>query len=61
MRVEFTRDFDWSPPEKRGRIHIAFKRGMRLTVRRICAEAAIAAGAAKPLTHKEPDDAAQCR
>lgn len=46
LRVTFTKDFDWSPPERNGRVHIAYKAGMTMTVRRKCAEDAIAAGAA---------------
>jgi hypothetical protein len=47
--VQFTRDFDWYPPEKNGRVHIAFKAGMTLRVRKACAADAIAAGAATPI------------
>ena len=50
MRVTFLRDFDWKPPEKKGRITIAYKAGMCLLVRKLCAADAIAAGAATPLT-----------
>lgn len=53
MRVRFTQDFDWYPPEKNRQVHIAFKRGMELLVRRQCARDAIAAGAAVPLTSQE--------
>jgi hypothetical protein len=55
MRVTFLRDFDWKPPEKNGRVTIAFKAGMCLLVRKRCAADAIAAGAAEPLT-KENDN-----
>ncbi len=50
MRLLFTRDFTWSPPEKRGHVHIEFKEGMTLFVRRKCAEEAIAAGVAETIT-----------
>lgn len=46
MWVRFLADFDWHPPEKKGRVHIAYKAGMTLLVRRICGEQAIAAGKA---------------
>jgi hypothetical protein len=47
--VRFSRDFDWSP---RPRVIIAYKAGEKpLVVRRACADAAIAAGAA---TEVEP-------
>ena len=46
MRVTFLRDFDWQPPERKGRVTIAYKAGMCLLVRKICAADAIAAGAA---------------
>jgi hypothetical protein len=49
MHVTFTKDFDWYPPEKNGRVHIAFKSGMVLFLRRQCAADAIAAGAATPI------------
>ena len=45
MRVRFTENFDWDPPEKNGRVTLAFKAGEK-TVRRECGEAAIAAGKA---------------
>lgn len=46
MWVRFIKDFDWFPPEGRGRFHIAYKAGMIELVRRKCGEDAIAAGAA---------------
>jgi hypothetical protein len=49
MWVRFVSDFDWYPPEKKGRVHVAYKAGMRLLVRRKCAADAIAAGAAQLL------------
>lgn len=49
-RVRFLRDFDWSPPERGGRLTLAFKAGTEILVRRICAAEAIAAGAAEPVT-----------
>lgn len=48
MRVRFTEDFDWDPPEKFGKVTLAFKVGEQ-TVRRECGEAAIAAGRAVEL------------
>jgi len=53
-KVTFTRDFDWSPPEMRGRMTIAYKAGFSGIVRKACAEAAMKAGAAKPTKTKEP-------
>jgi len=46
MWVRFTRDFDWSPPETGGRVTMAYKAGMKLMVRRQCADEAIAKRAA---------------
>lgn len=46
MRVSFAERFPWSPPEKRGRVLIVFPTGFEGTVRRICGEAAVAAGKA---------------
>lgn len=51
--VRFTSDFDWSPPEKPGRITIAYKSGMQVLVRRLCAQAAVAAGAAQTINPQE--------
>jgi len=48
--VLFTSDFDWRPPEKKGRVTIAYKAGMKIFVRATCAADAIAAGAAEPST-----------
>jgi hypothetical protein len=45
-RITFTRDFDWSPPEKGGRLTIAYKAGWSGLVRKACAIAAVKAGAA---------------
>lgn len=45
MWVEFTSDFTWTPPENK-RIRIAFKKGMRIFVRRKCAAAALEASKA---------------
>ena len=45
MRVQFTAPFDWDPPERKGRVTLHFKPGLRI-VRRLCGEAAIAAGKA---------------
>lgn len=46
MWVRFLMDFDWYPPELKGRVHIAYKAGMAMLVRRKCGEDAIKAGAA---------------
>lgn len=56
MWVRFERDFDWSPPEKRHQVTIAFKKGMEVFVRRICAAEAIAARAAVPVPKMENDN-----
>jgi len=53
MRVTFIKDFDFYPPELNGRSHVAYKAGMSLMVRKVCADQAIKAGAAKPQTEKE--------
>ncbi len=50
MRVRFTRDFDWDPPEHNGRTTIAYKEGAAGRVRKACGEAAVAAGAAVELS-----------
>lgn len=42
--VIFIKDFDWNPPEKKGTITICFKTGMKVFVRRKCAEDAKSAG-----------------
>lgn len=56
MRVRFTRDFDWYPPEKNGRVHIAYKAGMTLKVRAACAKEAMAAGAAQPIDKENANE-----
>lgn len=54
--VRFTEAFSWDPPERRGRTTIQFRPGSVLLVRRLCADAAVAAGAAvlvpKPEDHR---------
>lgn len=45
MKVKFIANFDWSPPEK-PRVTIAYKKGMVMAVRRVCADEAIAKGKA---------------
>lgn len=50
--VSFTRNYDWRPPEE-PRIVIAFKTGMRVPVRRKCADDAVAAGAAERIERPE--------
>lgn len=47
-RVRFTADFDYRPPDA-PRVLIAYKAGMSLTVKRDCAEKAVAAGKAVSL------------
>lgn len=47
MWVRFLRDFDFNPPERRGRVTVAYRAGMVRLVRKCCADAAIAAGAAE--------------
>jgi len=59
MWVEFIADYDWYPPEKGGLVHIAYKTGMKLRVRNVCALQSIAAGAARKLVQKEKDNATQ--
>lgn len=54
MWFRFTRDFDFSPVERSGRVTIAYKAGMLQNVTRACAEAAEKAGAGSP-TKPEKD------
>jgi hypothetical protein len=49
MWIRFTKDFDFSPPERGGRATVSYKAGTKANVRRIAAEAAIAAGKAEPV------------
>jgi len=49
MWVRFTRPFDFDPPERGGRVTIAFAAGAIRFVRRCCGKAALAAGAAVPV------------
>lgn len=46
--IRFTRDFDYSPPEKGGRVTIAYRAGTVANVTRACADAAMARGAGQP-------------
>ena len=48
MRVEFTDNYIFTPPENR-RSSVAYKKGWSGTVRQVCGELAIAAGKAKKL------------
>lgn len=57
MRVRFIAPFDWDPPEKNGRVTLAYTVGVR-TVRRECGKAAIAAGKA---TEVDDVDGAETR
>lgn len=45
MRVTFVKDFDWNPVRFGGRVTMAFKAGVTLTITRECAAAARKAGA----------------
>jgi hypothetical protein len=57
MWFRFTRDFDFSPAERRGRVTVAYKAGMLQNVTRACAEAAEKAEAGAPtVKDKEPAD-----
>lgn len=47
MWVIFLQPFEWSPPERYGRTMLSFRPGPPILVRRLCALAAIAAGAAE--------------
>ncbi|MDZ4382807.1 MAG: hypothetical protein U0942_15860 [Parvibaculum sp.] len=51
-RVKFLRSFDWRPPERLN-IVISFEGGKVYTVRRACAEAALAAGAGVHVTKNQ--------
>ena len=53
MWVRFLRAFRWDPPERRGQTTVLYPAGAVLFVRRICAEAAIAAGAAVTTTRPQ--------
>lgn len=55
-RVKFIKDFDYKPLPQ---VTIAYKAGMELTVKRECADRAIALGKAKPVSgpKKEAGDA----
>lgn len=44
--VQFTDDCDWSPSRYRGRVVIAYKRGMVVNVTRACALFVVSAGMA---------------
>ncbi|MFG1417020.1 hypothetical protein V5F38_04280 [Xanthobacter sp. V0B-10] len=50
MWLHFTREFWWSPPERAGRITLRFLAGSTHFVRRLCAAAALAEGAAEQTT-----------
>ncbi len=49
MWVRFIAPFDWCPPERKGRVTLAFAAGAVLFVRRACGAAAVAAGKAVAL------------
>ena len=55
MWIVFLADYDFSPPERNGRVTIAYKPGLRF-VRKICGIAAIAKGRARPATETEKDE-----
>lgn len=46
MWVRFLRNFDWDPPERKGRVTLFFEAGKTHLVRKLCALAAIERGAA---------------
>jgi hypothetical protein len=56
MRVRFTGDFDWTPPQQR-QVTLAFLAGEEKTVKRDCGEAAIKAGKAEEVTPPGRDEA----
>lgn len=45
MKVTFSRDFDWSPPEFKGAVTVAYKAGQTYTLPRPAADAALSAEA----------------
>lgn len=49
MRVRFLSNHDFRPPERKGRVTIAYKAGWEGTVRRCCGEPAVEMGKAVPL------------
>lgn len=53
MWVRFVRDFSWEPPERKGRVALAFRAGAVAFVRRACGSAALAAGSAVPARRPE--------
>jgi hypothetical protein len=55
-RVRFTEDFDYKP---KSQVTIAYKAGTEKTVRRECADAAIAAGKAVEAEADEKEDQAE--
>jgi hypothetical protein len=60
MWFRFTRDFDFSPAAKAGRVTVAYKAGMVQNVTRECADAAEKAGAGsrtKPVKETADGDA----
>lgn len=55
MWVVFLAAYDWNVPERRGRVTITFKPGKAVLVRKVCADAAISKGRARPATESEKD------
>lgn len=53
--VTFTGRFHWMPPEKKGHLSVVYEAGQTLNVPRAAAEAARAAGKARP-ARKTADD-----
>jgi hypothetical protein len=56
MWVRFLRAYDFDPPERGGRVTISYPAGLVTLVRRCCAAAAIAVGAAEPAERPQHDD-----
>jgi len=46
MWLRFVRAFEWRPPERQGHTLIVFRPGRVVFARKLCAAAALAAGAA---------------
>jgi hypothetical protein len=55
-RVRFTEDFDYKPKTQ---VTIGYRAGMDMTVRRECADAAIAAGKAVEVEADKKEDQAE--
>lgn len=53
---EFTHDFNWHVPERKGAVTIAYKAGMKLLVREACIADAEAAGRGHRYRKDDPED-----